>query len=265
MGSTEVKVRADDPAQVFPVERPRYPALERAVNAAWRETQAAFSELRTEWFDQVTLPEPGKALGGDVLRGLGRIVETFLRIFAGKDRTREAFADPQTEHGILQQAVLLSHTVGMQRAADLTTLRQSPQFNALQQQRVLEKAFDRLSVDGKLRFETRLEEIRSAMVDGFREGAAPVQIARRLGRDLDGYEQGRLKTVIRTEMAIASESAILDTGRSAGVDLWDVDGDPGADDACVSIQTGGPYTYSQASGLTPVHPNCGCTCVPHTE
>lgn len=258
----KVKARSDDPTQVFPSEDPQYPELARAVNAAWRETERAFGELRTDWFEAVGLEE--KALGGDILRGVGRIIERFLRVFAGGDRSQRGFTDPNDEDGILQQAILLGAAAGRMRVT--TQLGPgNPAFTEAQRARLLSDAFQRLTVDGRFRFETRLGEIRDAMAQGFRDGENPLSIARRLGRDLDGYERGRLRTIVRTEMAFASERAILDMGSLRGVVLWDVLGDPTTDDACVEAQNGGPYTTGQMIGMLPVHPQCFCSAAPHTE
>lgn len=277
------KASADDPIQLFPSEPPAYPSLARAVNQVWGETRRAFGELRAEWVEITGLGEPGERAAadapGDVLAGckaegltprqralLDAAIEAFLTTMAGDDRTRAGFAAGETADGILQQLQVIAYGVGVGRASEQMddAFPTNPALTASQRRRLMEAAFDRLSADGRLRFESRLLDIRDGMVQAFNRGDNPLAIARRLGRDLDGYEQGRLRTIVRTEMGIASEGAARGQYAAAGVQQVEVIGDPTTDAACTS-RIGRRFSLQDVDNAPPFHPNCFCSIVPVVE
>lgn len=260
------RMAADDPTQLFPSEEPQYEGLTREIARAWRATRAAFAVMREDWFQAAGLDDPATARAGramDPLAGsrINAAIDQFLREFAGSDRSADGFATDAGEDGILQQAEYLSYTVGWQRGQTLTERQANLEFTAAQREALLRDAYARLSDGSRLRFEGRLDEIRRAMVAALEAGDNPLSIARKLGRDLDGYEAGRLKTIIRTEMAFASEAGINDQYRAAGAIGAEIIGDPNTDAACTSL-FGRVYTLDEARVLVPAHPGCYCTQVP---
>lgn len=261
-----IKLTSDNPASLWPTEQPQYVRLASAVGLAWRPVTAAYLQLRRAMFAAAGLDEPAKSvknLNQGQERALDAAIEAFMRQMAGSDRSAEGFVSADSEDGLIQQAEYLAHSVGVGRAQALTgTMARNPQLEEAQRQALLRDAFSRLSEDGRLRFEDRLAEIGRTMVQGFRDGSNPLEIARQLGDNLDGYHQGRLRTIVRTEMAIASETAIIGGFREAGVSQYSVIGDPTTDEVCVNAQEGGPYNLSDADSLPPYHPNCFCSTVP---
>lgn len=261
-----IKLTADNPASLWPSERPQYERLASAVILAWRPVTTAYVELRQRMFAAVGLDDPAKTaknVSREQRNALDQAIEDFMRQMAGNDRTEAGFVSAASEDGLLQQSEYLGHSVGVSRAQALTgATARNPQLAEQQRQALLRDAFKRLSEDGRLRFEDKLAEIGQSMLQGFRDGTNPLEIAKKLGADLDSYHQGRLRTIIRTEMAIASETAIIEGFREAGVSQYSVIGDPSTDAVCVTAQDGGPYLLSDTGNLPPYHPNCFCSSVP---
>lgn len=262
---------AESEPRKYPAEQPRYPELARAVRAAWRDTQVEFRLLRREWFRILGTPDPdptqaneapGQRLTDAQQRALDEAIERFLAAFAGDDRSRPGFTEPAAglEERILQAAEFLAHRVGQRRAVQLVPGARSEVFTASQRRRLLEQAFDRMSEGSKLRFETRLIEIRDEMVTAYNEGESPLTVARRLSQRLTGYEQGNLQRIVRTEMGLASEGAIQGTFRANGVERVEVIGDPNTDPACTS-RIGKTFPLGDAGNLPVFHPNCFCSIV----
>lgn len=263
-GSERTDVRAPtdrDSAQLYPTERPHYPQLAREVQRAWGRVLVAFAELRADWLapfrprrKQFDTPAERAALD--------EAIEAFLREMAGRDRTAAGFTSRQSEDGLVQQANFLAHRVGVVRAVRLTD-REQPASGPLTErvrERLAGEAFARLSEDGRLRFETRLEAIRDGMLEALARGDSPLVVSTRLGKTLDGYEQGRLRTIVRTEMAIASEAGIRDELAAQGVTFVTPLIDPNTDALCTS-HLGQTYSVTDVDNLPPYHPNCFCSCV----
>lgn len=262
-GCCGTKLSADDPASLFPVEAPQYEGLRQEVERAWAAVQAEFATLRAQWFAAAALADPGKAvtLSAPQKRALDKAIADFMRRMAGDDRSREGFVRSDTEDGLLQQASFLAYRAGQQRGMELSRTQQNPEFTEAHRRALLEDVFARLTQDGQFRFELRLGEIRDEMVDALGRGDSPLAVARELGDDLDGYERGRLRTIVRTEMGIAGETAIGETYRAAGVARVHVIGDPNTDAAC-TVHIGREYVLIDAANLPLYHPNCFCSIVP---
>ncbi len=249
-------------------ERPRYPALARGVAAQYAKVTSAYAELRRDWLKVAERqPEPPeKAVGAknlniEDIRDIDAAIERFMSTMAGpKPRDKATFA--ASDEALVQETNILAHGIGVGRAAEQLNIDANPELTRLQTMRLNERAFDRLSEDGRLRFETRLGDIKQSMLDGFQAGESPLKIAAELGKDLDGYHQGRLRTITRTEMAFSAERATIDTYREAGVTKYDVIGDPNTDALCVDLQNGGPYELNDEENRPPAHPQCFCSCVP---
>lgn len=249
---------AGEPA--YPNERPQYPALARAVTRAWNATREVFGSLKGRWLAATGQEDP------ELRRAVIRQAEgDFLRRFAGPDRTKLGFTTQAASEAVLQRTEFLAYLVGIERGGRLTNQPQNPEFTALQQAALLRDAFERLSENGRLRFEERLGEIRAALYDGFAAGRNPLELARDLGRELDAYEQHRLRMLIRTEAAFASEAAVTEMFGRAGMTHYRVLGDPSTDALCVGMQQGGPYRLADVAHRPPFHPMCFCTQVPDTD
>jgi len=263
------KLSADDSVQLFPSEQPRYPELASALTLTWGHTRSAFARLRSRWFEAVALAEARKdddearPLLANQRKAMDEAIEAFLREMAGSQRNAEGFAAVEDD-GLIQQAEWLAHSVGVHRARQLLPGAPNPALTAGQRRRLMEDAFSRLSADGTLRFETRLGEIRDAMVGGFNRGDNPLAIARRLSQDLDGYEAGRLRTIIRTEMGISAIGASRGLYESAGVRQVEVIGDSTTDALCTA-HIGNVYPVTQTESLPVYHPSCFCDIVPVTD
>ena len=268
------KVSADDPDQLFPVEEPEYAALAAASLLLWRKTSERFAELKATWGRAVRVQDAGVRVSLTL-----RSQETFLRAFVGRDLSLAGFIAAETEDGLLQQAELLAHRTGQLRAGELLEALPVPELPALppggstpalpgpapissvQRTEILTRAYERLSEDGKLRFAARLDEIRQAMEDGLRDGTSADEVARNLSADLDGYEQGRLRTIVRTEMALGSERALREELQSRGTQYVRVKGNPLTDAAC-TLHIGKVYRLDDLDNLPIYHPNCFCTVEP---
>ena len=268
------KVSADDPDQLFPVEEPEYAALAAATLLLWRKTSERFAELAASWQRAVRVSDAGVRLNLTL-----RSQETFLRAFVGRDLTLAGFIAAETEDGLLQQAELLAHRTGQLRATELIEALPVPTppalppggstpalpgpapISSVQRTEILTRAYERLSEDGRLRFADRLEEIRQAMEDGLRDGTPADEVARNLSADLDGYEAGRLRTIVRTEMALGSERALREELQSRGTQYVRVKGNPLTDAAC-TLHIGKVYRLDDRDSLPIYHPNCFCTVEP---
>lgn len=248
----------------YPKEQPQYPALSLAVSSRWRLTVREFRALRLRWFAIVQLADPNKpaAVGfTDTMRELlDRAIERFLSLFAGDDRSKAGFSSVRAPERILQDSETVAYHVGAQRGAELVS---APPATLTDRSKaaLYASAFDRMSADGKLRFETRLGEIRDAMIAGFDQGENPNAIAAKLGRDLTGFEQGNLNRIVRTEMASAAISGQVDTYAANGVETATVVGDPGTDELCTS-HIGRTYPLSASDEFPPYHPFCFCDITP---
>lgn len=267
-----IRLPADNPVTLYPTgEEPQYPALARVVATAWRETRRSFGRLSARIFEIVNLTDPTKdddeavsPLTGTQRNAINRAIAAFLREFAGEDRSREGFASGDTEDGILQQIEFLAHEVGVGRARQLVPGDPNPALTAGQRRRILENAFDRLSADGQMRFEKRLLEIRDSLVQMFNAGENPLVIARELGTDLGSYEQYRLRMLVRTEAAYASEGAITGMLQAAGVQYVEVLGDPTTDETCTQW-FGRKLPITDAASQPPFHPFCYCSRIVWTD
>lgn len=251
-----------------PVEAPQYAALVSALSRSRSEVAAAFATLRRAWFGAVGLTDAARATRkeGDLSSlqeaALDRAIEAFLKDMAGSPRNREAFTSEASERGLIQQIDFLGWRVGTLRAADLTDAeRPESSLTRAIRERLADEAFSRLTEDGRLRFEGRLGAIKAGMLDGFAAGDSPVEIARRLSADLEGYEKGRLLTIVRTEIGLASEAGIRDEFRAQGIERVEVIGDSGTDSLCTD-HIGNVYSIDDADSLPLYHPNCFCSVVP---
>lgn len=257
---------ADDPVQLFPAEEPRYPQMAAEVERAWAATTEAYGELRVGMFAAVALLDPAKRdLSVSERAALDAAINAFLRRFAGEDRSEAGFVGGESEDGILQQASVLAYSVGTGRAARLTDA-ETPRATLTEavRERLLREAFARMTRDGRFRFEARLLEIKASLVAGLRRGDNPLEVARRLGADLDGYHRGRLRTIVRTEMALAGESGLRDELQAQGVRQVEVIGDPETDARCTE-HIGRRYAVTDESRLPIYHPNCFCSVIPVVE
>jgi len=265
-------------------EPPQYLALRHSVDKSWDLSRRAFRDLRRQWFNAIGLTDPERRASNtpsssapradrdkDVVdtpsvpltpqetRALDDAIEQFLTLFAGEERTAAAYVEAA---GILQESVWLAHEVGLNRGHRLAPGGPNPALTASQRRRVMEQSFERLSEEGRLRFEDRLIEIRDEMIAAFNDGENPLRVADRLGAQLSGYERGRLKAVVLTEMGTASERAIEGTYAAAGVEEYDLIGDPTTDSTCVEAQNGGPYPIGGDGPRAPLHPFCFCSMTP---
>ena len=267
------KLSADDPIQIFGTEPPQYAALRRELESAWAATSDAFLTLRSAWFGAVGLAEEGDQperltfteRKEELTQG---VIEAFMRTMAGQDRSPLGFASNRSEDGVLQQAIWSGYAAGAVRAREQTEGKRGVgadgekiSFTETVRARLLTDAFARLSESSRLRFEARLEEILRAMIDGFERGLSPVEIARRLGTDLDGYWRGRLLTIVRTEIGLAAMHGQMESYREIGVQRVEVIGNPTTDALCVS-RIGRKFSIDDTDNLPLYHPNCLCDIVP---
>ena len=261
------KISADDPAQLWPNERPQYEQLERSVSRAWRATQAVFAPLRAAWLREARAGgrrAAKDALPPENLAAINIAQADFLAQFAGTIRTMQQFASGDTPDGILQQAEVDAWHAGTERAAEQLRWPMNPAFTRQQREALLRIAFERMSENGHLRFETRLDEIKQRMLDGFDRGESPLKITRQLSADLDSYERYRLGMIVRTEMGLASEAGIRELYREAAVTEVQVIGDPNTDSLCTS-RIGHRYPIGDEENLPLYHPHCGCSVIPVVE
>lgn len=266
------KVKRTEKARPTPQqarERPRYRVL--AVRIAAQEAKVArvYARLRRDWL-KVIERQPEKALGAKNLnvedtRAIDAAIERFMAEMAGpRPRDRQTFA--VSDDALVQETNILSHRVGAARGAEQAgNATPNTDLTRLQKMHLNERAFERLSEDGRLRFETRLGDIKARMLTMFDAGENPLKIARELGKGLDGYHKGRLRQIVRTEAAFASEAAIVEQYRAAGVRQFIVEGDPSTDALCVGYQDGGPYDLGNEDARPPYHPHCFCSQSPYTE
>jgi hypothetical protein len=258
-----VKSWPDNPAQFFPNEEPQYPALTQAIIRAQRLVHAEFQVLREDWFEVLELTDPAKGVASGLRARLNQPMNQFLRFFAGEDRSEEGYASSDAEDGLLQQALLAAEAAGRDRAQSLLGIAGTGVvLTELARQGILRASWQRLTRDdGRFRFEVRLGEIRDAVLAMLGAGERPEAVARKLGRDLTGYERGRLEGVTQTEMAFAAEGAIRQVFREQGVVYVTVEGNPNTDEGC-TMHFGQKYRTSESWQLPPYHTNCQCSVIP---
>jgi hypothetical protein len=268
MPPTRLKLGADDPASLFPAEAPQYQSLSRAVGTAWAAARQAWFELREDWFEIANLADPAKRESAPLTASQKRALDTatsrFLQQMAGENRTLAGFVNQNDEDGVIQQSLYLANRVGHGRAVDETGhIPRNPALSEAQRERLARESFQRLSKDGRLRFEGRLEAIQSRLLEGFRTGENPLSIARALSRSLD-LEASRTRTLVRTEMGIAAIGGQLDLYREAGISRVEIIGDTGTDALCTG-HIGKIYLLGQVDSIPPYHPNCFCDTSPVSE
>jgi len=109
------------------------------------------------------------------------------------------------------------------------------------------------------------QAIRRELTDALATGANPRKVAGRLNKEVDDIGITRARTLSRTEISNAYNTASATRYQQAGVRQVDIlTSDPCP--VCKALAAGGPYPIEEAATLIPgrTHPNCVCTIVPAT-
>ncbi|GGM64357.1 hypothetical protein J2752_000445 [Halarchaeum rubridurum] len=107
------------------------------------------------------------------------------------------------------------------------------------------------------------ETVRDDLATALTEGWNPRKAAARLTQDIDDIGITRARTLSRTEISNAYNTASARRYDGAGVDeVRILTSDPCP--VCEALATNGPYPVSEADGLIPgrTHPNCVCCIAP---
>lgn len=254
-------------------ERPRYPALKRAIDSSYRDLLKPVVKLEQTLFTLLPIPDPTKA-EPDSFRYLSRhkrivdqAIDIFLAEMAGPDRSREGFVngDPEgdTPDGVLQQTSFQTMLVGVERAADVVGARNTVALNrqspAVRQ--MLDHAFSRLSVKGEMTLERVRDDVHSLLVSATDAGLSPLATARMLRNEFDSIKGYQWERLARTESAFAAEAGNREQFREFGVThvKWLLSA--GACPICVAYE-GKAIPIEDVDDQPPAHPNCLCSTAP---
>ena len=246
------------PIEPFPYEQPQYPQLARAVGGQWRQAQRAYRRMRQDWFRGAGLSIPRKAveeLTAEQLRVVNEAISRFVAGFLGGNGMRTPITTVNADPSILKESIRTAWHVGRGRAYRVLGAAPDVRLSGLQEANLYERAFERLSDGSRARLADKLDDVKQAMIDGFRQGRNPLAIARDLRDDLAGIETGRVRMIVRTEMAIAAEAGITNVYVQEGIQEVEVIGNPNTDEAC-TMHIGKRYKVNDTTNLPIYHPNC---------
>lgn len=108
--------------------------------------------------------------------------------------------------------------------------------------------------------------IREELTQAFAEGLGPQKTAARLNDRVDKIGITRARTLSRTELSNAANTASANRYQRMGVEQVDIlTSDPC--EVCETLAENGPYPVSEAASLIPgqTHPNCVCSIAPHID
>ncbi len=251
-------------------ERPKYRALSRRIDLYYRDLLRPLEALHARLETMLGLPEVAKddspfSYNRARQRQADLALEAFLTELAGPDRSEEGFVkggiESDTADGIIQQQNVLSFATGLQRGSDLLNRGQTLQAgrNNPATEKMLENAFQRLSVGGQMRLEEIKDEIHGVLAGGAEAGLNPLEVARQLSKQFDQYSSYEFQRLARTEAAYASEEGVRGQLEAYGVTAYQILVDAGACPICI------PYAnqiIEVGGDLPPYHIQCLCTVSP---
>lgn len=269
----ELKQISDGSSRVdYGTERPRYRALARRIDLYYRDLLHPLEVLQQRLETMLGLPKVTKAdepfrFNRARQRATDAALDTFLEAFAGPDRSEAGFVaggiTSDTPDGIIQQQNILSFAVGLQRGSDLLNQRQTltAARNNPATEKMLEKAFARLSANGQMRLEGVRDDIHGILAGGSQAGLNPLEVARQLTAQFDEYSSYEFQRLARTEAAYASEEGARAQMEEYGVTayIWLIDAS-----ACPLCQgyVGIVIDARDTDNLPPGHPSCLCSASP---
>lgn len=239
------KFEADEPEVEVPYsgEQPKTNEQRAAIQSMYNDCRAAVIELRDRVFELLGLDVQRRAPGINwdepTQAAFDEAVELFLTRMAGEDRTRMGFVSPETADGIIQEHDRFAYALGIRDISDLGATDTDPLLpsrNSEGVRHLLERAFDRLSDQGRLRLEGVTEDLRGIIEGGMARGVSPLDMAKEMGRRFDQYAGWEFQRLARTEVAFSQVDGQLAECRAEGIDTSGVEGDP-----------------------PPWHPNCLCS------
>jgi hypothetical protein len=210
-------------------DRPKYPAIARAITRTYQDLLRPLLSLRETVFAYLPLTDSTKQ-EEERFRYLARhrrildeAIDLFLVEMAGPDRSREGYVnggmESDTPDGVLQLSSVLSFATGIARAGEVmgvpTTVlpvRQSPAVR-----KMLDGAFELLSENGRMRLENIRDDIHSILVSATDAGLSPLETSRQLSRQFDHYSGYEFERLARTEAAYAAEAGSREQYREFGV------------------------------------------------
>jgi hypothetical protein len=251
-------------------ERPKYRALRRIINQFFGDLSGTLRNFTVAVHALTGLEDAADEgrfrLTAGMAAGIKAAGQTFVTRLIGVGDTREEFARrvPTDDHpdGQIQQYEQAARAVGLNRAAaivgrpvTLDTARMSPDTIAL-----LENAFDRLSQNGRMRLALVQDEVLGVLAGAQQAGLNPIATGRLLQTQFDGYSSD-FQRLARTEMAIASETALRDQFRALDVTHVTILIGAGACPICLAYE-GRVISLEDEDNLPIFHPNCACSVSP---
>ncbi|HEV8177409.1 MAG TPA: minor capsid protein [Gemmatimonadales bacterium] len=262
------------PSQInYGTERPKYRQLRTAIQSYYGDLLPPLEQLREQVLLLAGL-QAAEELGGafslstEQRARINEAVERMLVQLAGPVRTREGFVaggiEADTPDGIIQARNQITYAVGLQRGARLldteTTLtagRKDPAVTAM-----LDRAFERLSENGKLRLEGVKDEIQGTLVSATEAGLNPLETARQLSGRFDQYSRYEFERLARTEAAFAAEQGTRNQLREFGVTHITWLTSAGSCPICTAYE-GQIIPIEDEENSPPGHPQCACSASPY--
>lgn len=208
-----IEVKQDAHVSFGDSERPKYRALNDAIQGMYRDLLRPLTRLEASTFMLLGLPQPKAApfrYTAAMRRVLDEALDLYLSEIAGPDRSRAGFVEggaaTDTPDGVVQQWERFAFAVGLRRGADLAQRPQtlSAERNSPATLQMLDNAFTRLSMSGRLTLEPIRDEMHSILTSATQAGLSPLDTARQLGGLYDEYSRNKFQVLARTEMAFAA-------------------------------------------------------------
>ena len=102
-----------------------------------------------------------------------------------------------------------------------------------------------------------VDEISQIIKKATTEGWSEDQLMEAL-QEVCGFDKVRSQRIGRTEANYAANQAILTQTHRIGIEEYNISAAPDACEECQEAADDGPYDYSEAQELLPVHPSCRC-------
>jgi len=167
--------------------------------------------------------------------------------------------------GIVDKHIRLGYKAGKQRAISNPRLIQtrlviSPFMSRNDELAVTALKTRNLSLITNLTEETKTRLL-NIMVDSIRDGTGSEETARLMTEEIDNLTRTRARTITRTEISYAYNTAISQTYRDAGIEQWQWLAALGTA-CCEECTENHGEIFEWSDPKPPLHPNCLCTIYP---
>lgn len=251
----------------------RFRALMDLIRTTVAENNAL--HLPTESSGSITAAEPREAFPFETDASLIDAFMTWLKaalngeVLEAIERTEVRNGEHYTARYIrsaYQQGLENAATRLRKRGFDVDQAFLDETFNAGIHQSALQRLYIRVYENLKGITNDTADSIREELTQAFAEGVNPRVAASRINDHVDAVGITRARTLSRTELSKASNTASAKRYQRTGVARVDIlTSDPC--EVCETLAAQGPYPISEADTLIPgqTHPRCICCVAPRAE